>query len=61
MDNQLGSTLQMHIGRPRIERNGERVRLIADIDLGNGDVRPLWAEVDACYGKYCVRSGLTPF
>ncbi len=52
MDNQLGSTLQMHIGRPRIERNGERVRLIADIDLGNGDVRPLWAEVDACYGKY---------
>ena len=52
MDNQLGSTRQMHIGVPRIEQHGERVRLIADIDLGNGDVRPLWAEVDACYGQY---------
>lgn len=42
----------MHIGVPHIEQHGERVRLIADIDLGGGDIRPLWAEVDTCYGQY---------
>ena len=52
MDTQSDAPRTMHIGTPRIEQHGERVRLIADIDLGGGDIRPLWVEVDACYGQY---------
>ena len=52
MDTQSDAPRTMHIGAPHIEQCGERVRLIADIDLGGGDVRPLWVEVDACYGQY---------
>lgn len=52
MATQTDTSRTMRIGAPRIEHHGERVRLIADVDLGGGDVRPLWAEVDACYGQY---------
>lgn len=42
----------MRIGAPRIERHDGRARLIAEIRIGEGDVRPLWFEVEEKYGQY---------
>lgn len=42
----------MRIGAPRIERHDGRARLIAEVRIGEGDVRPLWFEVEERYGQY---------
>ncbi len=42
----------MRIGAPRIECRNGRARLIAEIRIGEGDVRPLWFEVEEQYGQY---------
>ena len=42
----------MRIGAPRIECRNGRARLIAEIRIGEGDVRPLWFEVEEKYGQY---------
>lgn len=61
MDNQLGSTLQMHIGRPRIERNGNVFASLRILILGMGMSVRCGQRLMHAMENICVRSGLTPF
>lgn len=41
----------IHIGQPKVISNANKCRLVADIFF-DGEIHPLWFEVDKEYGKY---------